>query len=102
MTENSYALDMVAVYRQTLDGQLLECNEACASMLGFSSSEELLATGRLNYLNASDPLTVLAALTDLGTLSNVEIALRRKDGTVVWALQNLKHVRVAGSLGQGR
>ncbi len=95
MTENSFALDMVAVYRQTLDGQLLECNEACAHMLGFSSSEELLATGRLNYLNASDPLTVLAALTDLGTLSNVEIALRRKDGTVVWAMQNLKQVRVA-------
>ncbi|MBK5258733.1 MAG: EAL domain-containing protein [Thermoanaerobaculia bacterium] len=95
MTEDSFALDMVAVYRQTLDGQLLECNEACARMLGFSSSEELLASGRLNYLNASDSLTVLAALTDLGTLSNVEIALRRKDGTVVWALQNLKYVRVA-------
>lgn len=94
MTEDSFALDMVAVYRQTPDGRLLECNEACAHMLGYSTREELLATGRLSYFNASDPLTVTAALSDLGHLTNVEVALRRKDGTVVWVLQNMKIVQV--------
>lgn len=95
MTENSFALDMVAIYRQTLDGRLLDCNEACARMLGYSSRDELLAAGRITYFNASDALSVTAALPDLGVLANVELALRRKDGTVAWVLQNLKYVRVA-------
>ena len=94
MTENSFALDMVAIYRQTLEGRLLECNEACARMLGYSSRDELLSTGRFNYVNASDALSVSAALPDLEKLANVEIALRRKDGSVIWVLQNLKLVEV--------
>ena len=44
MTENSFALDMVATYRQTLEGRLLDCNEACAKMLGYSSREEHTTT----------------------------------------------------------
>ncbi len=94
MTSKPYALDLVAIYRQTLDGRLLDCNEACAQMLGYASPQELLTTGRLNYVNASDPLTIVAALPDLRMLSNVEIALRKKDGSVVWVLQNMKFVEV--------
>ncbi len=94
MTEDTFALDMVAIYRQTLDGRLLDCNEACARILGYSSKEDLLAAGRLNYVNASDALSVVAALPDLKSLNNVEIAVRKKDGTVIWVLQNLKYVSV--------
>jgi diguanylate cyclase (GGDEF)-like protein/PAS domain S-box-containing protein len=95
MAEHSFALDMVAVYRQTPDGRLLDCNDACARMLGYASRDELLTVGRLTYFNASDAMTVMAALPDLGTLPNVEVALRRKDGSTVWVLQNLKYVNVA-------
>lgn len=94
MTENSFALDMVAIYRQTLDGRLLDCNDACARMLGYSNREELLATGRFTYVNLSDSLSIAAALPDLSRLSNVELAIRKKDGTVAWVLQNLKLVEV--------
>ncbi len=95
MAEQNFALDMVAVFRQTPDGRLLDCNDACARMLGYASRDELLSAGRLNYVNASDPMTVMAALPDLGTLSNVEVALRKNDGSVAWVLQNLKYVNVA-------
>ena len=94
MTENSFALDMVAIYRQTLDGRLLDCNDACARMLGYSNREELLATGRFAFVNASDTLSIAAALPDLNQLSNIELAIRRKDGTVAWVLQNIKLVEV--------
>lgn len=94
MTDQPFALDMVAVLRQTLDGRLLDCNDACARMLGYASRDELLAVGRLNYFNASDPLSITAALPDLGSLQNVEVAVRKKDGNVVWVLQNLKYVNV--------
>src|SRR5438876_12262905 len=94
MADQPFALDMVAVFRQTPDGRLLDCNDACARMLGYASREELLAAGRLNYFNVSDAMTVMAALPDLGTLSNVEVAIRKKDGSVAWVLQNLKYVAV--------
>ncbi|HVS31539.1 MAG TPA: EAL domain-containing protein [Thermoanaerobaculia bacterium] len=94
MTEQPFAVDMVAILRQTLDGRLLDCNDACAGMLGYESRDELLTAGRLSYLNASDALSITAALPDLGTLSNVEIALRKKDGSVIWVLQNLRYVSV--------
>lgn len=94
MTENSFALDMVAIYRQTLDGRLLDCNDACARMLGYANREELLATGRFSFVNVSDTLSIAAALPDLSRLSNVELAIRKKDGTVAWVLQNLKLVEV--------
>ena len=94
MTENSYALDMVAIYRQTLDGRLLDCNDACARMLGYEGRDELLALGRFTYVNASDSLSIVAALPDLNRLSNIELAVRKKDGTVAWVLQNVKLVQV--------
>jgi diguanylate cyclase (GGDEF)-like protein len=94
MTENSFALDMVAIYRQTLDGRLLECNDACARMLGYADRDELLAVGRFTYVNASDSMSISAALPDLTRLSNVELAMRKKDGSIAWVLQNVKLVEV--------
>ena len=95
MTESSlFVLDMVAAYRQTLDGRLLECNDACARMLGYSSGAELMAAGRIEYCNPSDALSLSAALHDLQSLDNVEVALRARDGRKLWALQNMRLVSV--------
>jgi diguanylate cyclase (GGDEF)-like protein/PAS domain S-box-containing protein len=87
---HSFVFDLVAMVRQTLDGRIVDCNEACARILGYGSREELLAAGRFDYVNQSDPITVSAALRELGSLSSVELALRRKDGSVAWVLQNLR------------
>ena len=84
--------DLVGLFRQSLGGPLLDCNDACAQMLGYASRDELLAGG-FEYANASDFAAVIAALPDVGALSNVELALRRKGGGIAWVLQNL---RVAG------
>ncbi|HVR42035.1 MAG TPA: EAL domain-containing protein [Thermoanaerobaculia bacterium] len=79
----------VGVYRQGLDGRLVDCNEACARILGYDSPEELLRTGAFDYFNASDQPTIAAALKDLGTVNNLEICLRRRNGTLVWVTQNI-------------
>ena len=95
MPENhAFAAELVPAYRQTLDGRLLDCNTACARLLGYGSREELLATGRLDYFNLSDHLSISAALPDLVQLPGVEVALRRKDGSIAWVLQNMRLVRV--------
>jgi diguanylate cyclase (GGDEF)-like protein len=81
--------DLVGLFRQSLAGTLLDCNDSCARILGYSSREELLRRG-FEYVNASDLAAVAAALPDVGELSNVELALRKKDGGVAWILQNLR------------
>src|SRR4029077_10376735 len=93
-SSEEFANEMVAVFRQTPEGHLLDCNEQCARMLGYASRDELLGSGRFEYQNPSDLTTIATALRDLGSLSNVEVALRKKDGSVAWVLQNLKMVAV--------
>ena len=87
-------MEMVAVFRQTPEGHLLDCNDECARILGYASRDELLNNGGLEYQNASDLMSISMALRDLGSLSNIEIAMRKKDGSVVWVLQNLRMVKV--------
>lgn len=91
-SESLVATEMVAVFRQTPEGHLLDCNDECARMLGYASREEILRNGGLEYQNASDLMSIATALRDLGNLTNVEIALRKKDGSIVWVLQNLRLV----------
>ncbi len=81
--------DLVGLFRQSLGGALRDCNDACARMLGYPSREELLAGG-FEYVNASDFAAITAALPDIQALSNVELALRKKDRGVAWVLQNLR------------
>ena len=88
----SFVNEVVAVCRQTPDGRLLDCNDACAMMLGYRDREDLLEAGRLVYANDSDLAAVVAAVEDLRKLSNVELALTRKDRSVAWVLQNLRSV----------
>ena len=81
--------DLVGLFRQRLAGALVDCNDACAQMLGYDSRQELLASG-FDYVHASDLAAITAALPDVGALSNVELALRRKGGGIAWVLQNLR------------
>jgi len=85
-----FALEIVAILRQNVAGRLIDCNDAAARVLGFASREELLVHGQLDYVNESDQELVRAALRDLGTLNNVEVSLRRKDGSLAWVVQNLR------------
>src|SRR5437762_7492004 len=93
-SEDLAALEMVGIFRQTPEGHLLDCNDECARILGYASRDELLGAGGFEYTNSSDLISISTALRDLEKLSNVEIALRKKDSSIAWVLQNLKLVSV--------
>ncbi len=76
------------VLRFDSNGRVVECNVAFATMLGFTAPEEVVAWGRIEYVNDSDRELVLAALRDLGSLSNLEMPLRRADGSALWICMN--------------
>ena len=81
--------NLAGVYRATLDGRILDANEACARIFGFSSKEEILSEPiRTLYPSDADRATFLRLLTEQGSLANYESELRKRDGRPVWVLEN--------------
>lgn len=87
---------LIGIFRHTIDGRIIAANLACARILGFDSVEELTAHGSIDYVNPSDLQMIAAALPDVGTLPNLEVSLRRRDGNVVWVSQNVTLESVDG------
>ncbi len=76
------------VCRFDASGRIFACNNALSRILGYSSREELLEAGRFDFVNESDGVLILAALGDLGSVNNIDVPVRRKDGSVAWICQN--------------
>lgn len=81
--------NLAGVYRATLGGHFLDCNESYARILGYASSEELMARRPLEvYPNAAEYDAFLQMLKEQHAVANFESCLRRKDGSPVWVLEN--------------
>jgi two-component system, cell cycle sensor histidine kinase and response regulator CckA len=78
---------LAGVVRTTLDGKILDCNDACAKILGYVSREELLASPVTNRcVHLEDQAIFIDRLKNENSLTNYEHCLRRKDGSAVWLL----------------
>ena len=77
------------VIRNTLDGAIIDCNQAALRFLGYDSLAELRAY-RIQelYCDPKDRDVMLARLRDEKTLTGFEFRFRRKDGTTAWLLAN--------------
>lgn len=81
--------NLAGVYRSTFDGRLLECNPALARILGYDSVEELLATPTWElYFDRTERERLIETLPENEVRTNLEIRMRKKDGSPVWLLQN--------------
>ncbi|HZU42848.1 MAG TPA: ATP-binding protein [Terriglobales bacterium] len=70
------------------EGRLLDCNKALVRMLGYSTREEVLALN-LNdcYASADQAASFLAQMQSHNFFRNFEVELRKKDGSLLPALQ---------------
>ncbi|HEX8616681.1 MAG TPA: PAS domain S-box protein [Thermoanaerobaculia bacterium] len=82
--------NLAGVYRTRTDGRVLDCNEACARILGYASRDELL-TGSAHdfYFDAADRQRVVHMLREQKQVSNLEQRMRRRDGTTLWVIENV-------------
>ena len=82
--------NLAGVFRTAIDGKYLDCNEAYARIFGYASREEVLASNVLgNYLDPSDRKERLARLRAQTTITNSEAPMRRRDGSLIWLLNNV-------------
>ncbi|HEY1946296.1 MAG TPA: PAS domain S-box protein, partial [Bryobacteraceae bacterium] len=78
--------NLAGVYRMTVDGRFIDCNAACARMLGYLDRDDLqhCESGDGPGLSAA----VIGLVTEHGKSASSELHLRRKDGSEIWALIN--------------
>ncbi|MEN6616329.1 MAG: PAS domain S-box protein [Syntrophorhabdus sp.] len=82
------------VYYTTPDGRLLDANIAFAKMFRYNSTSEAIKdltdiANRL-YVDPNDRKEALDILIRKGYVNNFECRLRRKDGTIFWAVLNAR------------
>jgi PAS domain S-box-containing protein len=87
-----------AVYQSTLDGRLLDCNDAFLKILGFKNRAEALARPTSSLWSSTGSRAVVVdQLLREGSATAVEMPLVRADGSPVWALGSLNMVPGAAS-----
>jgi formate hydrogenlyase transcriptional activator len=81
--------NVAGVAISNLDGEVLDCNDAWARTLGYSSAKEVRGRQTSDFcLSISERKSLLEELTAKGTFVGREIQLKKKDGTPVWVLFN--------------
>ena len=78
------------VFVATPNGELLDCNDAFVSMLGYGSRDELMALdmGSVLYAVAEEREAFRKEIEGHNYVRNFEITVRRKDGTLLTVAQS--------------
>jgi len=88
-TRRFFEANPAGSYVASPDGKLITCNPAFARMLGFASVEEATKVDLVSlYPDRASRDVFLRLLMEKGRLESNEAELRRKDGSLVHAVQN--------------
>jgi PAS domain S-box-containing protein len=79
--------NVAGVILTTPEGRIVDCNEACAGILGFDSREEMLGHSAWDfYFNRSERETLLDRLRTSGSCPREEVCLKGRNGAPIWVL----------------
>jgi diguanylate cyclase (GGDEF)-like protein/PAS domain S-box-containing protein len=84
------------IYRTSRDGRLLSANRSFARMLGYDTTDDILAAIEDVTLDVwADPgerTDYLRAVEERGTVEGYECRLKRRDGEIFWASLNTRKI----------
>ena len=94
--------NLAGVYRVSLAGRILDCNEACARIFGYSTPQELVGRNASDlYTSPSAREGFTSSLKTQGALSDFEHCLLKRDGTPVWVLETATLIKDGEELIEG-
>jgi PAS domain S-box-containing protein len=83
-----------AIFRRSINDELVFVNEAYVKIFGYDSAEEVRAVPVDSlYANPQRRADILEALTEHRVVRNEEIEFRRRDGTTFWGLLSATGIR---------
>ena len=92
--------NLAGVFRTSPGGKIVECNQSAAHIFGYGSAEEALAVQVDDiHFSAQARVEFLQNLMAQGSLTNLELQLRRQDGRPVWVTANVSYVEPADGEG---
>lgn len=85
----------VGIYQGTPSGRLFTVNLALVDMLGYNTADEMRGDNHVKdlYLDPEEWKFFVRELASKDELRNVEVTLKRKDGTPIIALENVNAIR---------
>jgi PAS domain S-box-containing protein len=85
------------VYQSTPQGKLIIVNPAMVKLFGYRNAEEMLAIENTValYWDALERQRLVDLGISTGTLTNVEVKMKRADGEAIWVLMNDRPVKDA-------
>jgi len=85
--------NLAGVFWTSLECEFIDCNESFAKMFGYKTRMEVLSLdARRLYHSPQEHDVLIARLKREKNFSNIELSLRRKDGTPIWVLANMSIV----------
>ena len=82
--------NLAGVYRISMDGRVLDCNDACARIFGYASRSEMMAQdANTFYFDPADRDALIKQLREQRSVTNLEMRMRKRDGSAVWVLENV-------------
>ncbi len=97
MSEQRYRLlferNLAGVFRSTVDGKILDCNDALARMLGFEKRQDLISRNAKDfYADPAQREKIIARLRDQGAIPSARVQYKRRDGSLGWAIGNINMI----------
>ena len=73
------------IFRTTIEGKIVYCNQAFANLLGFDSAVDLIDYPIIEfYQNKKDRGHIIHTITQTGGVFDLPVALKKKDGRPIW------------------
>ncbi len=96
-TQNQYQLlfdqNMAGVYRSTLGGRLIECNQTLVQILGYESRQEIMSRPVTEFYDRpGDRTRLLDQIHQAQQVTGWEIRMKRKDVRVIHVALNMRLV----------
>jgi PAS domain S-box-containing protein len=91
MRDFIYHGNLAGIIHATVDGCILDCNDAAVRMFRFASKEEMLGVrAQQLYFDVAERDAVLRHLQQPRRLNEFEVCYRRADGSRLWTMINVR------------
>jgi two-component system cell cycle sensor histidine kinase/response regulator CckA len=92
-----YERNLAGVYSTTLDGHIIDLNDACARMFGYASRQEAMAHTLWDITPNRAEMEMLITLAKRQkSFTSLEVRLKRIDGRTVWVLGSASLIEADG------